>query len=53
MGRATQFIDYINRDKEPTREERRAIYTSITLYHSHSIARKMYRKRIKKQKEKK
>jgi hypothetical protein len=53
MGRATQFIDYINRDKEPTIEERRAIYTSITLYHSHSIARSMYRKRIKKQKEKK
>ena len=53
MGRATQFIDYINRDKEPTIEERRAIYTSITLYYNHSITRKMYRKRIKKQKEKK
>lgn len=53
MSRVTQFIDYMNKDKEPTIEERRAIYTSITLYYNHSITRRMYKKRLKKQKEKK
>ena len=52
MSRVTQLIDYINQDKEPPRREKRALYTSITTSIHLKTARRLYRKRLKKTKEK-
>lgn len=45
--RLSQFIDYINRDQTPTNEERKQLYTHITLGDREIEFRKKYQKSLK------
>ena len=44
MGRATQFINYINKKKAPNKEEELTMYTHIELTEKVKDARKKYRR---------
>ncbi len=45
--RLSQFIDFINRDQTPTNEERKQLYTHITIGDREIEFRKKYRKSLK------
>jgi len=47
MSRATQFIDYINKDKEAEPVIKLTEYTSLVIDKEVQEARKKYRKKIK------
>ena len=47
MGRATEFFDYISREKTPTERETNEIYFSLTITEDIKKARKEYRKELK------
>ena len=48
MGRVTEFIDYINREREPSEDEKTSLYTHITITEKLKAARKEYLKNTKK-----
>ena len=47
MGRASQFIEFINKEKMPRSDEQTAEYTHIGINDNLKKARKKYRKSIK------
>ena len=47
MGRVTQFIDFINRDKMPDEDEQAVIYTHFGISDKLKKIRKDYRKKLK------
>ena len=49
MGRATEFIDFINRKKLPNHEEQIALYTHISITEKLKETRKEHRKAINKE----
>ena len=48
MGRVTEFIDYINRENEPSDDEKISLYTHLTITEKLKKTRKEHRKNIKK-----
>jgi len=48
MGRITEFIDYINREKEPDPMDKLCLYTHISFTEQIKAARQEHRKNIKK-----
>tara|TARA_Y100000310_G_scaffold164042_1_gene163889 strand:- start:105 stop:275 length:171 start_codon:yes stop_codon:yes gene_type:complete len=49
MGRATEFIDFINRKKLPDSEEQATLYTHISITEKLKDIRKDHRKAINKE----
>ena len=47
MGRVTEFIDYINREKEPDAMEKESDYNYISFTEKLKKIRKEHRKKIK------
>ena len=48
MGRATEFIEFINRDKMPSDEEQNYEFNYISITENLKIIRRKYRRAIKK-----
>ena len=49
MGRASQFINYINADKAPNKKEKQTIYTHIDINDNTKQLRRNYRSLIRNQ----
>ena len=47
MGRATEFLDYINKEKHPTALEKKHFYTHINITEFEKEIRRNYRKKNK------
>lgn len=50
MGRVSQFVDFINRKKMPTKDEQDLYYTHISLDEDKKSARSKYKALRRKQK---
>ena len=48
MGRVTEFIDFINREKMPSKEEQRFEFNYISITEKLKQVRKKYRRATKK-----
>ena len=48
MGRVTEFIEFINREKIPDKEEMQFMYSHISKTKKLKKVRKKYRKKLKK-----